>query len=49
MDVVDKIRKVKTGKLPAIALNGNQEINTTFQDVPLNKVVIESIRRVNPK
>jgi cyclophilin family peptidyl-prolyl cis-trans isomerase len=49
MDVVDKVREVKTGQAPAIALSGTQEVQTTFQDVPLTKVVVESIRRVTPQ
>ena len=44
MDVVDKIKGVKTGTGPAIARNGDQETQTTFQDVPVMKVVIESVR-----
>lgn len=49
MDIVDKIRKVKTGRLPAIARSGAQEVQTEFQDVPVTKVVIESIRRSDLK
>ncbi len=46
MDVVDKIRDVKTGPAPAIAMGGDQEVQTTFNDVPQSKVVVESVRRV---
>ncbi len=49
MEVVDKIREVKTGLMPAIALSDDKEIPTRFNDVPLTKVVIESVRRVPPK
>jgi peptidyl-prolyl cis-trans isomerase A (cyclophilin A) len=49
MDVVDKIRAVKTGNQPAIALSGDNEVKTTFQDVPITKVIIESIRREGHK
>jgi cyclophilin family peptidyl-prolyl cis-trans isomerase len=45
MDVVDKIRAVKTGNQPAIALSGDNEMKTTFQDVPMTKVIVESVRR----
>ncbi len=45
MDVVDKIKDVKTGNLKAIAMYNNQEMPQQFSDVPLSKVVIESIRR----
>ena len=46
MDVVDRIREVKTGNSQAIARSGDKEIPTTFQDVPQTKVIIETIRRV---
>jgi cyclophilin family peptidyl-prolyl cis-trans isomerase len=49
MDVVDKIREVKTGQAQAIALSGTQEMQTTFQDVPLSKVIVKSVRRIGPK
>jgi cyclophilin family peptidyl-prolyl cis-trans isomerase len=49
MDIVDKIRAVKTGNQPAVALSGDKEVKTTFQDVPLTKVVIESIHREDVK
>ena len=49
MDIVDKIRVVETGSIPAIALNGGKEIPTTFTDVPRTKVVIETIRRLKAK
>jgi cyclophilin family peptidyl-prolyl cis-trans isomerase len=50
MDVVDKIKKTKTGNAPAIALGrGDREEQTTFQNVPVSKVVIESVRRAEPK
>ena len=50
MDVVDKIRAVKTGTSTAIARGpGDQEERTSFKDVPVTKVVIESVRRVEPK
>ncbi|MBI5477035.1 MAG: peptidylprolyl isomerase [Ignavibacteriales bacterium] len=45
MDVVDKIRAVKTGTFPAISLYQGKEIKQQFQDVPETKVVIESITR----
>ncbi len=46
MDVVDKIKDVKTGMSKAIAMYNNQEMPQQFSDVPQTKVVIESIRRV---
>lgn len=46
MEVVDKIRDVKTGMAPTIALSDDKEVPTRFQDVPLTKVVIESVRRL---
>jgi cyclophilin family peptidyl-prolyl cis-trans isomerase len=49
MDVVDKIRDVKTANLAAVALNGDQEVQTTFQDVPQVKVVVLSVRRAEVK
>jgi peptidyl-prolyl cis-trans isomerase A (cyclophilin A) len=49
MDIVDKIRDVMTGNLPAIARSGEQEMKTTFQNVPLTKVVVESVRRADVK
>lgn len=49
IDIVDKIREVKTGNAPAIARSGNQEMQTTFQDVPQTKVVIKSVRRLTNK
>ncbi len=47
MDVVDKIRAVSTGNAPAIALNGDQLVETVFQNVPTKMVVVESVRRVH--
>jgi len=49
MDVVEKIRSVKTGAAPAKALAGDQEIETTFQDVPETQVIVESVRRAGKK
>jgi len=49
MDVVDKIRDVQTGNAPAIARGGNQEMSTTFQNVPVTKVIVESVRRADVK
>ena len=49
MDEVDKIKGVVTGNAPAISRNGDAEMPATFQDVPLTKVVIESVRRVSSK
>ncbi len=49
MDVLDKIRAVKTGDAPAIARSGETEMTTTFQNVPLTRVVIVSVRRMGPK
>ncbi len=49
MDVVDKIRNVATGNGSAIALAGEQEVQTTFQDVPQSKVIVESVRRADTK
>ncbi|MBI4546334.1 MAG: peptidylprolyl isomerase [Ignavibacteriae bacterium] len=49
MDVVDNIRKVKTGTAPAIALYGGKEISATFRDVPQAKVFVESVRRLQAK
>src|SRR5262245_10389756 len=47
MDVVDKIKKVKTADAPAIALRGDREEQATFQNVPTTKVVVESVRRAD--
>ena len=49
MDVVDKIKGVATGNGPAISRSGDAEVPTTFQDVPVTKVVVESVRRVSSK
>jgi peptidyl-prolyl cis-trans isomerase A (cyclophilin A) len=50
MEVVDKIKKVKTGNAPAIALGpGDREQQATFQNVPTTKVIIESVRRTEAK
>jgi cyclophilin family peptidyl-prolyl cis-trans isomerase len=49
MDVVDKIRAVKTADAPAVARSADKEISTTFQNVPITRVVIESVRRMKPK
>jgi peptidyl-prolyl cis-trans isomerase A (cyclophilin A) len=49
MDVVDKIRAVATGSSPALALNGDEAVQTMFQDVPATPVIVESVRRVHPK
>lgn len=49
MDVVDKIRKVKTGNAKAIARGPGGEQPTTFENVPVTKVVVESVRRVDAK
>src|SRR5437879_674187 len=45
MDVVDKIKQVKTGQAPAVSLAGEQEITQQFADVPVEKVIITSVRR----
>ncbi len=45
MDVVDKIEGVKTANAPAIALAGGKEVQTTFQNVPVEKVTVISVRR----
>jgi peptidyl-prolyl cis-trans isomerase A (cyclophilin A) len=49
MDVVDKIRKVKTGNATAISREPSGERRDTFKNVPVTKVVIESVRRVDAK
>ena len=49
MDVVDKIRKVKTGNAKAIARGPGGEQPSTFENVPVTKVVVESVRRVDAK
>ena len=49
MDIVDKINNVPTGNAKAIARNGDKEIETTFQDVPVTPVVVESLRRAGAK
>jgi peptidyl-prolyl cis-trans isomerase A (cyclophilin A) len=50
MDVVDKIKKVKTGTATVIARGpGDREIRDMSKDVPQTKVVIESVRRVEKK
>lgn len=46
MDVVDKIRGVKTGMSPAISVYQGKEVKQQFQDVPEKNVVIESITRL---
>jgi peptidyl-prolyl cis-trans isomerase A (cyclophilin A) len=50
MDTVDKIRKVKTGVAKAVALGpGDVPSEQPFKDVPVTKVVVESVRRVAGK
>jgi peptidyl-prolyl cis-trans isomerase A (cyclophilin A) len=50
LEVVDKIRAVKTGTSTVIARGpGDREDRTQFNDVPVTKVVIETVRRVEPK
>lgn len=49
MDVVDKIQNVKTGSLPAIVMAGDKPMETTFRDVPLTEVIIQSVRRSESK
>ncbi len=49
MDVLDKINSVPTGNAKAIALNGDKPMETTFQDVPVTKIVVESVRRAGGK
>ena len=49
MDVVDKIAGVATTNAKAIARSGDQEIETTFQNVPQTNVVVESVRRLGGK
>jgi peptidyl-prolyl cis-trans isomerase A (cyclophilin A) len=50
MDVVDKIKKVKTGTASVIARGpGDRELRDMAKDVPQTKVVIESVRRVEKK
>jgi peptidyl-prolyl cis-trans isomerase A (cyclophilin A) len=45
MDVVDRIEAVPTANAPAVALAGGKELPTTFQNVPVTKVVVISVRR----
>jgi peptidyl-prolyl cis-trans isomerase A (cyclophilin A) len=45
MDVVDKIEAVPTANAPAVAVAGGKEIPTTFQNVPVTKVVVLSVVR----
>jgi peptidyl-prolyl cis-trans isomerase A (cyclophilin A) len=45
MDVVDRIEAVPTANSPAVALAGGKELPTTFQNVPVTKVVVISVRR----
>ena len=50
IDVVDKIRNVQTGNAMAISLyQGKETPPQAMQDVPVTKVVIESIRRTDVK
>ena len=49
MDVVDKIKGVATGTSPVIVRDGDTETPTTFPDMPVTKVVIESVRRAAAK
>jgi peptidyl-prolyl cis-trans isomerase A (cyclophilin A) len=49
MDVLDKINDVPTQNAKAIARNGDKEIETMFQDVPVKPVVVESVRRATAK
>lgn len=49
MDVIDKINDVPTQSAKAIARNGDKEIETMFQDVPVKPVVVESVRRATAK
>jgi peptidyl-prolyl cis-trans isomerase A (cyclophilin A) len=49
-DVVDKIKKVRTGTVDVIARGAaDMESREKFKDVPVTKVVVESVRRVEPK
>lgn len=49
MDIVDKIKGVQTGTAQAVALNGDKEMQMPMQDMPVTKVVIESVRRLTSK
>jgi len=49
MDVVDKIRQVKTDSGRAIIRVAGEEKEETLKDVPQTRVVIQSVRRLQPK
>jgi cyclophilin family peptidyl-prolyl cis-trans isomerase len=46
MDVVDKVKQVKTGTKSVQVRNGKKLTAAPFQDVPQTNVVIESIRKI---
>jgi cyclophilin family peptidyl-prolyl cis-trans isomerase len=49
MDIVDKIREVKTGITSDVILPNGKKTPQPFQDVPLTQVVIETVRRSEVK
>jgi cyclophilin family peptidyl-prolyl cis-trans isomerase len=49
MDVVDKIKDVKTGEAKAKVLVKGEYVEDTFDDVPTDTVVIKSVRRKKEK
>jgi cyclophilin family peptidyl-prolyl cis-trans isomerase len=49
MDVVDKIKGVKTGEAKAKVLVKGEYVEDTFEDVPADTVVIKSVRRKKEK
>lgn len=49
LDVVDKIREVKTSSAQAVASYNGKDVPTNFQDVPSTKVIVESVRRAEAK
>jgi cyclophilin family peptidyl-prolyl cis-trans isomerase len=49
MDVVDKIKGVKTGEAKAQVLVDGKHVKDNFEDVPVENVVIKSVRRKKEK
>ena len=49
MDIVDKIRDVQTGNAKGMAFYQGKEFEQSFQNVPITKVIVESVRRFNQK
>jgi cyclophilin family peptidyl-prolyl cis-trans isomerase len=49
MDVVDKIRQVKTGNAKAQVLAGEKMVEENFMDVPVEPVIVKSVRRIGSK